>query len=106
MNTFKSSLLGFAMLTGLAVIGCKTATEPGAQSVQEQEYDSEAAADITASSLGTESGGAGNTLTDVYMLSKGEQISGIVDSKEGPTGKDVSYDSATGMHSLVVNRSG
>jgi hypothetical protein len=105
ISILKPYIFIFTLLAGALIAGCKAPSEPGVNNTN-QEYDSEAAADITASSLGTESGGAGNTLTDVYILSQGEQISGIIDSKSGPMGKDVNYDSTTGLHSVIVNRSG
>lgn len=98
----KTFAIALAIMIGSLVIGCKSTTEPESS----QEYDSEAAADITAASLGTESGGAGVSLADVKDLADGKDINGIVSGKASPSGKDASYNDTTGMHTLTVTRSG
>jgi hypothetical protein len=102
MTFVKVFTLAFALMIGALVIGCKSTTEPASS----QEYDSEAAADITASSLGTESGGAGNSFADVQALSKGDEIPGIIVAKNSPMSHSVSYDSTTGLHTVTVERGG
>ena len=96
-----SFALALALMFGALVVGCKSTTEPAAN----QEYDSQAAADVTAASLGTESGGAGNNLIDVNSLANGKDLSGIISGKVSPMGKTASYDSATGIHTITVDRS-
>jgi hypothetical protein len=102
MTFVKVITLAFALMIGALVVGCKSTTEPASS----QEYDSEAAADITASSLGTESGGAGNSFADVQALSEGNEIPGIIVSKNSPMSHSVSYDSTNGLHTVTVERGG
>jgi hypothetical protein len=105
MNKFniafvKAFTLAFAIMVGALIVGCKSTTEPTAN----EEYDSEAAADITAASLGTESGGAGNNFADVQNLVNGNDINGIVPGKSNPMSRSAQYDSVTGKHTITVYR--
>jgi hypothetical protein len=101
MTFVKAFTLAFALMIGALVVGCKSTTEPD----ENQEYDSEAAADITAASLGTESGGAGNSFADVQNLVDGNDINGVAPGKSNPMSRSASYDSATGKHVITVYRS-
>ena len=92
-------------VTSLFVVGCKdNTTEP----VATQEYDSEAAADMQASALGTESGGAGVSFSDVMSLTTTGSIPGTMhDPKSGtPMSRDTAYDPATGKHTVSITRTG
>jgi hypothetical protein len=101
MTFVKAFTLAFALMIGALVVGCKSTTEPDSN----QEYDSEAAADVTAASLGTESGGAGNNFADVQNLVNGNDINGVEPGKANPMSRSASYDSATGKHVITVYRS-
>ncbi|MDP4221234.1 MAG: hypothetical protein Q8916_02990 [Bacteroidota bacterium] len=94
--------LALLLVAGALVTGCKSTSEP----VADQEVDSRAAADITAASLGTESGGAGVNFADVNALANGKELSGIIPNKSGPMSANASYNDTTGMHTVTVDRSG
>jgi hypothetical protein len=88
-------------ITSLLMVGCKNTTEPE----ENQAYDSEATADITASSLGNESGGAGVSFADVSTLMDKGSLSGIISKGGVPNSVDATYDSTTGLHTITVDRS-
>ncbi|MEP7235272.1 MAG: hypothetical protein ABI778_08250 [Ignavibacteriota bacterium] len=91
-----------ALMIGALVVGCKNTSEP----TSSQQYDSEAAADLHATALGTESGGAGVSFADVQSLTKNGTISGtMVDPKSNtPSSRDTSFDPVTKLHTLVITR--
>lgn len=89
------------MAATLFVAGCKSSTEPAAN----MEYDSEAAADVQASGLGTESGGAGVSFADAMNLSQTGNVPGIIlDPKSDPETRSYSFDSVTKVHTLTISR--
>lgn len=103
----KAFLTAFIMMatltiTSMLMVGCKSTTEPD----ENYTYDSEAAADITAASLGTESGGAGVSFSDASDLMNTGSISGIITNGKSGTPKsiDSSYDAASGLHTITVKR--
>ena len=109
MNKFtvtvaKTFILATAIMISAMVIGCKSTTEPASS----QAYDSEAAADLTATSLGTESGGAGVSFSDAMGLAQtGSVPTEAVDPKSGiPMSRDSAYDPVTKQHILTITRSG
>ncbi len=108
-NTFSKAfftaflLAATLSITSMLVVGCKdNSVEPQAT----QEYDSEAAADMQASSLGTESGGAGVSFSDVMSLTTSGTIPGTTFDPKSltPMSRDTSYDPTTGQHTVVVTR--
>ena len=76
----KTFILALAIMFGALVIGCKGTTEPAGN----QQYDSEAAADLHATALGTESGGAGVNFADVKSLTEAGTISGTAFDPKSP----------------------
>jgi hypothetical protein len=103
-KTFFTAFIMAATLTivSMLAVGCKSTSEPD----ENQAYDSEAAADITAASLGNESGGAGVNFADVSTLIDKGAISSEIVSKGGtPKSIDSSYNDATGEHTLTITRS-
>lgn len=108
MNKFtKAFFTAFLMavtltITSMLMVGCKNTSEPD----ESQTYDSEAAADITAASLGNESGGAGVSFADVSTLMDKGALSSEIISKGGiPKGVDSSFNDATGEHMVTITRS-
>ncbi len=95
-------MISAVAFTSLVMVGCKSSTEPAAN----QEYDSEASADITASALGTESGGAGVSFADAFGLAQTGYVPSVMDDpKSGsPMSRDSSYDSSTKLHTLTITR--
>ncbi len=100
----KTFAVALAIMISALVIGCKeNTTEPAGN----QEYDSQAAADLQASALGTESGGAGVSFADVNSLSQSGFIAGTMFDSKGsnPMSRDTSFDPVTKLHTLVITRS-
>ena len=100
----KTFAIALTLMISALVIGCKdNSTEPAAN----QEYDSQAAADLQASALGTESGGAGVSFADVNSLSQSGFIAGTMFDSKGssPMSRDTSFDPVTKLHTLVITRS-
>lgn len=102
----KAFMMAFLMASGLVLTsmlmtGCKSSTEPTSQ----QTYDSEAAADLTATALGNQSGGLGVALGDSYNLASQGFIprSGIVEKGGQILGVDSTYDPSTGWHTISLN---
>ncbi len=101
----KTFAIASAMMVSTLVIGCKeNTTEPAGN----QEYDSQAAADLQASALGTESGGAGVSFADVNSLSQSGFIAGTMFDSKGssPMSRDTSFDPVTKLHTLIITRTG
>lgn len=90
------------MLTSLLMTGCKSSTEP----TSAQEYDSQVAMDLTATSLGTESGGAGVNFSDAQGLIDQGSIPDLIGFSKGgiPLRHTTSYDSTTGLHTDSITR--
>ncbi|MFI5264823.1 MAG: hypothetical protein ACHQM6_09935, partial [Candidatus Kapaibacterium sp.] len=66
--------------------------------------NSEAAADMTATAIGNQSGGLGMTLGDSYHLATTGTV-GSVDDKGNPiASSNAMYDSTTGWHTLTVTK--
>ena len=100
----KTFAVALVLMISALVIGCKeNTTEPAAN----QEYDSQAAADLQASALGTESGGAGVSFADVNSLSVNGSIPGTMFDSKGsnPMSRDTSFDPMTKQHKLTITRS-
>lgn len=100
----KAFAIALAIMIGSLVIGCKSATEPE----NLQSYDSEAAADMQASAIGTDAGGAGVSFNDAMGLAKNGYMPGVMlDAKSNtPMSRDSSYDPVSKEHTLTINRSG
>ena len=96
--------LALVLVIGALVVGCKgdTTTEPSSATT----YDSEAAADMTATALGNQSGGLGMSLGDSYALATTGAIPhSSADSKGNPImNVDSSYDPTTGWHTLNITK--
>jgi hypothetical protein len=100
----KTFAVALGLMIGALVVGCKSTTEPDSTTPV---YDSEAAADLTATALGNQSGGLGMALGDSYELamngalphssiqSKGDAITSL---------KDSSYDPSTGWHTVTITK--
>ncbi len=71
-----------------------------------QEYDSEAAADINASAMGTDAGGAGVGFDDAYTLAMDGSIPmSTSDGKSStPQTRVKTFDPITKLHTLVISR--
>lgn len=71
-----------------------------------QEYDSEAAADMNASALGTDAGGAGIGFDDAYTLAMDGNIPmSTSDGKSAtPQTRVKNFDPVTKLHTLVISR--
>lgn len=71
-----------------------------------QEYDSEAAADMNASALGTDAGGAGVGFDDAYTLAMDGNIPmSTSDGKSAtPQTRVKTFDPVTKLHTLVISR--
>lgn len=106
MHTSKLSkvlILLFLAGASLFVSSCKdSSTEPEFV----QEYDSEAAADMNATALGTDEGGAGIGFDDAYSLAtEGNIQMSIADGKQAsPQTRVKSFDPVTKLHTLVITR--
>ncbi len=100
----KTFAVALALSVGALIAGCKSTNEPASS----QEYDSQAAVDLQASALGTESGGAGVSFADVNNLATGKDINGTLDGgkSSSPMSRDTSYDPSTGLHTLAITRGG
>ena len=100
-KTFAAAL---TIMVSALVIGCKenTTSEPASATT----YDSEAAADMTATALGNQSGGLGMTLGDSYALATSGSIPRSTISGSGPQimSSDSSYDPSTGWHTVNVTK--
>jgi hypothetical protein len=97
--------LAIAFLAGAAffVTGCKdNTTEP----TNMQEYDSEAAADMTASGIGTDAGGAGVSFDDSYTLMQNGDINSAYDKDGTPQLLKKSFDPGTKTWTLQIERKG
>jgi phage pi2 protein 07 len=113
MLTNSSTTMKATLLKTLAVLllagspfflsSCKdNSTEPE----YTQEYDSEAAADMNASALGTDAGGAGIGFDDAYtLMTDGNIQSSTLDAKSGaPQTRTKEFDPVTKLHKLVITR--
>ncbi|MEI8135042.1 MAG: hypothetical protein WCH46_08235 [bacterium] len=103
-GTAKIFALALSLMVGALMIGCKSATEPASS----QAYDSEAAADMNASALGTDAGGAGVNFGDSHTLLQTGDIASIVEGGKinSPQTKTKSFDPITKEHTLVITRNG
>ena len=103
MNKFSKAITIAAALASATIfgIGCKSSTEPSSA----LEYGSEAAADVQASSIGTESGGAGVSFGDAMGLVQSGNVPNIMgDPKSDPQTRSYSFDSVTKVHTLTITR--
>jgi hypothetical protein len=100
----KTFAVALVIMISALVIGCKesTTSEPSSATT----YDSEAAADMTATALGNQSGGLGMSLGDSYALATTGSIPhSSMDSKGNPImSSDSSYDPSTGWHTLNITK--
>jgi hypothetical protein len=96
--------LALALMIGVLVVGCKSTTEP----TSSQEYDSEASADMQASALGTDAGGAGVNFEDSRsLIETGDIASTVEDGKaNSPMSRTKSFDPVTKEHTLIITRVG
>jgi hypothetical protein len=103
-KTMKSASMLLLVLAFTFVVGCKSSTEP--QSTQE--YDSEAAADMQATAVGTDAGGAGVNFLDAHSLMTGGDIPDAAFDSKGatPQTKTKSFDSVTKLYTVVITREG
>ncbi len=100
----KTFAVAIVIMISALVIGCKensTSEPPGATT-----YDSEAAADMTATALGNESGGLGMSLGDSYALATTGSIPRMgTDAKGNPImSSDSAYNPSTGWHTINVTK--
>lgn len=106
MNTSKvTKAFVLLLLAGASffITSCKdNSTEPE----YIQEYDSEAAADMNASALGTDAGGAGIGFDDAYTLATDGSIPMTTsDGKSAtPQTRVNTFDPVTKLHTLVITR--
>jgi len=107
----KASAVVFALAIGLMVsalvIGCKSSTEPGMGSNEPASMvasNSEATADMTATALGNQTGGMQMAMGDSYDLALTGQVNGIDSKGNAIASNNVSYDSTTGWHTIIVTR--
>ena len=104
-KTIRSASMLLLALAFVFVIGCKdNSTEP----LSSQEYDSEAAADMQATAVGTDAGGAGVSFGDAMTLSTtGDIPSAAFDGKSAtPQTRTKSFDPVTKLHTLLITREG
>lgn len=98
----KTFVIALGLMIGALVVGCKSTTEPTSTQV----YDSEAAADMQASALGTDAGGAGVNFGDSRALIENGDISSIIQNGKGNSSmsKTKTFDSASKQYTVVINR--
>ncbi|HEY6171694.1 MAG TPA: hypothetical protein VIX80_05495, partial [Candidatus Kapabacteria bacterium] len=104
-NTKITKALVLLLLAGasLFISSCKdNSTEPE----YIQEYDSEAAADMNASALGTDAGGAGVGFEDSYtLMTEGNIAASSFDGKVStPQDRLKEFDPITKVHKLTIDR--
>jgi hypothetical protein len=99
-----ASALAFVTLAGLA--SCQSTTAPS-EVPSQQAYDSQAAADVTATAIGTKTGGANAILSDALAIGKGGTVSSTEElGKNSPQSRDSSYDPVTMIHTITFTRAG
>jgi hypothetical protein len=93
--------LAICAMAGLASCA-KQSTEPESA----QANDSQAAADVLATSIGTNSGGAASLMSDALNLSKGGAIARNEElvGKDTPQKRDSVYDPVTMIHTITFTR--
>jgi hypothetical protein len=102
-NILKSLAILLLAVSPIFLSSCKeNSTEPE----YVQEYDSEAAADMNATALGTDAGGAGVGFDDAYTLAMDGNIP--MSTSEGksstPQTRVKTFDPVTKLHTLVISR--
>ncbi len=98
-----AAALAFVTLGGLA--SCQSSTAP-TETPSQQAYDSQAAADVTATAIGAKTDGAGAILTDALSIGKGGSVSSAQElGKDSPQSRDSSYDPITKLHTITFTRS-
>lgn len=97
---------GVAMLTLGGLASCQSSTAPS-EVPSQQAYDSQAAADVTATAIGAKTDGAGAIIADAYTLGNGGSVSTSDElGKNSPQSRDTSYDPVTKLHTITFTRSG
>ena len=100
----KTFAVALVIMISALVMGCKenSTTEPQSATT----YDSEAAADMTATALGNQSGGLGMSLGDSYALATTGSIPRVgMDAKGNPImSSDSNYNPSTGWHTINVTK--
>src|SRR5450755_3914466 len=96
--------VALVIMISALVIGCKENTTSEPQGATN--YDSEAAADMTATGLGNQSGGLGMSLGDSYALATTGSIPRMgTDAKGNPImSSDSAYNPSTGWHTVNVTK--
>lgn len=106
-NTFILLLLAGSLFLS---VGCRdNSTEPNMNNVgssQDREADSQSAAEIQATVLGTDAGGVGMNFDDSYSLMETGEISGVVaGGKASPAHvKHKHFDHKTKRHTIIIYR--
>jgi len=99
-----AAALAFVTLGGLA--SCQSSTAP-TETPSQQVYDSQAAADVTATAIGVKTDGAGAILTDALSIGNGGTVSTTEElGKDSPQSRDTSYDPITKLHTITFTRNG
>ncbi len=95
---------GAVLIASMAMIGCKQNNDAEPQG--SQAFDSQAAADLTAQGLGTNSGGDGLLFDDAMSIAHGHGVPQSADEVDThtPGVRDSSFDPVSYLHTVTVTR--